>query len=333
MSNRRMMATAFIVCLALAGSPVLGAPRTSETALLFSYFTGNGEDGLHLAWSEDGLQWAAVNGGRSCLAPTVGQDRLMRDPSIAQGPDGAFHMVWTSSWTDRIIGYARSTDLIEWSPQRAIPVMTHEPEARNSWAPELFFDSGSGEFWIIWSTTIPGRFPNTAGSSESDYNHRIYSTSTRDFVSFTPTRLFFDPGYNVIDGFLVTHGKRYLLFYKDERKLPEAKKEILLATSDRLIGPWEAPREPISPRNWVEGPSVVQIDGDWLVYFDAYTRHRYEAVRSKDLTTWTDITDRIRFPEGARHGTVLRVGREVVDGLVLHFDHEAKGPTSRPDGR
>jgi hypothetical protein len=244
----------------------------------------------------------------------------MRDPSIVQGPDGVFHMVWTSSWTDRIIGYARSTDLIEWSPQRAIPVMMHEPHARNSWAPELFYDRASEEFWIIWSTTIPGRFPGTAGSSESKYNHRMYSTSTRDFASFTPTRLFFDPGYNVIDGFLATHEKRYLLFYKDERKLPEAKKEILLATSDRLTGPWKVPTKPISPRNWVEGPSVVRIDAEWHVYFDAYTRHRYEAVRSNDLATWTDITDRIRFPKGARHGTVLKVSRKVLDGLLAHFD-------------
>lgn len=36
----------------------------------------------------------------------------MRDPSICQGPDGIYHLVWTSSWTDRIIGYASSRDLI-----------------------------------------------------------------------------------------------------------------------------------------------------------------------------------------------------------------------------
>jgi len=324
MSIRKRMARASLTLVALAGSASLGAQPASETALLFTYFTGNGEDGLHLAWSEDGLQWSALNGGKSCLTPTVGKDRLMRDPSIVQGPDGTFHMVWTSSWSDRIIGYAHSKDLIEWSPQRAIPVMVHEPEARNSWAPELFLDRASKEYWIIWSTTIPGRFPGTAGSSESNYNHRMYSTSTRDFASFTPTKLFFDPGYNVIDGFLVRHEDQYLLFYKDERKFPEAKKEILLATSEHLTGPWNVPTTPISPRNWVEGPSVVQIDGDWLVYFDAYTRHRYEAVRSRDLTTWTDITEHISFPKGARHGTVFEVSRKVLDGLLTHFDDEAK---------
>ena len=70
---------------------------------LFSYFVGKSEDGLHLAYSYDGLKWEALNNNQSFLKPEVGKDKLMRDPSICQGPDGTFHMVWTSSWTDRII--------------------------------------------------------------------------------------------------------------------------------------------------------------------------------------------------------------------------------------
>ena len=86
-----------------------------ETAYLFSYFINDSRDGLHLAYSRDGLKWTALNNGNSYLAPAVGKDKLMRDPSICQAPDGTFHMVWTSSWTDRIIGYASSKDLINWS--------------------------------------------------------------------------------------------------------------------------------------------------------------------------------------------------------------------------
>ena len=111
-----------------------------ETAYLFSYFINDSKDGLHLAYSYDGLNWTPLNGGRSFLTPSVGKDKLMRDPSICQAPDGTFHMVWTSSWTDRIIGYASSRNLIHWSEQQAIPVMMHEPEAHNCWAPELFYD-------------------------------------------------------------------------------------------------------------------------------------------------------------------------------------------------
>ena len=55
-----------------------------DTVYLFSYFINNSKDGLHLAYSYDGLTWTALNGGRSFLTPTVGKDKLMRDPSICQ---------------------------------------------------------------------------------------------------------------------------------------------------------------------------------------------------------------------------------------------------------
>ncbi|HVK02594.1 MAG TPA: hypothetical protein VM490_03920, partial [Armatimonadaceae bacterium] len=112
----------------------------SERFYLFSYFVGNGEDGLHLAWSADGYRWEPLNGGRSYLTPTVGESKLMRDPHLLRAPDGTFHLVWTTAWEGRTIGYASSKDLVNWSPQKAIPVMAHEPEARNCWAPETAYD-------------------------------------------------------------------------------------------------------------------------------------------------------------------------------------------------
>ena len=50
-----------------------------ETAYLFSYFINDSKDGLHLAYSYDGLNWLPLHGGRSYLTPAVGKDKLMRD--------------------------------------------------------------------------------------------------------------------------------------------------------------------------------------------------------------------------------------------------------------
>lgn len=288
----------------------VAAGGPSGGGYLLSYFKGNGEDGLHLAYSRDGLKFTALGGGRSYLKPEVGRHKLMRDPSIVRAPDGVFHMVWTSSWNDRIIGYAHSSDLIHWSPQRAIPVMMHEPKARNSWAPELFYDGASRRFVIVWSTTIPGRFPQSAGSSESNYNHRLYYTTTRDFKSFAPTKLFYDPGHSVIDGFLATQDGKYLLFFKDETLRPTPRKVILLATADKLEGPYTRPTKPICPQDWVEGPSAIRIGDTWHVYFDCYRKHRYGLILSKDLEHWTDASDRLSVPPGTRHGTVFRIDEE-----------------------
>ncbi|RLE00147.1 MAG: glycosyl hydrolase, partial [Bacteroidetes bacterium] len=65
-----------------------GFAQEGDSVYLFSYFINNGEDGLHLAYSEDGLSWKALNENASYLKPEVGKDKLMRDPCIIQTPDG-----------------------------------------------------------------------------------------------------------------------------------------------------------------------------------------------------------------------------------------------------
>lgn len=112
----------------------------ANDAYLFSYFKGNGEDGLHLAYSNDGLKWTSLKNDRSFLTPAAGKDKLMRDPCLFLGPDGTFHLVWTVSWNEKGIGYASPNDLFNWSDQKYIPVMEHEPGARNCRAPEITCD-------------------------------------------------------------------------------------------------------------------------------------------------------------------------------------------------
>lgn len=292
--------------------------KVNPEVFLFSFFKNNGEDGLHLAWSEDGLHWQALNNDQALVTPAVGDDKLMRDPCIIQGPDGRFHMVWTVSWKERGIGYASSPDLIRWSDQKFIPVMQAEPEARNCWAPEVFYDSASQQFLIFWSTTIPGRFPETEASADKGWNHRMYYVTTRNFETFSPTKLFYNQNFNVIDGTLLKNKGTYYLFLKDETRYP-AQKNIRIARSKKLEGPYSKASEPITGAYWAEGPTVVQAGKKWIVYFDKYTNHSMGAVSSSDLKNWTDISDQLRFPEGARHGTVLKVPRQVLTKLLVHF--------------
>ncbi len=279
---------------------------------LFSFFRGNG-DGLHLAWSTDGLRWRALAGDRIFLVPRVG-GRLMRDPCILRGPDGTFHLVWTSGWYERVIGYANSRDLIHWSEQKAIPVMEHEPAARNAWAPELAYDPSKQQYIIFWATTIPGRCPETDAAGDNGLNHRIYCTTTRDFSSFTPTRLFFDPGFSGIDATLVQAGGRYHLVFKDETARP-VKKHLRVASGDSIEGPFNELCEPFTV-SWVEGPSVLRVGAQYFVYYDMYRARKYGVMRSVDLKRWEDISDQLSLPEGTRHGTAFPVSRDVLIPLM-----------------
>lgn len=305
---------------------------SAKDVYLFSYFRGE-KDGLHLAYSYDGLTWTALNNNRSLLRPTVGDDKLMRDPSIIQGGDGTFHMVWTSSWHDHIIGYASSKDLVHWSEQCAIPVMADEPEAQNCWAPELFFDEPTNTYYIIWATTIPGRHGKVASiENEKQWNHRIYYTTTKDFQTFTKTQMFFNPDFNVIDAAIVRDAKtgNNLMVVKNENSLPAEKNLRITQTKSLRSGFPTKVSAPITKvtisdkakgndrRNWVEGPAPLFVGDTLYIYFDRYIAGGFGAVRSVDHgKTWSDVSDLVSFPQGIRHGTAFKVSDEEFQNLRL----------------
>jgi len=260
-----------------------------------------------------------LNHGESCLTPRVGESKLMRDPCLYRGPDGTFHLVWTTSWAGRTIGYASSHDLIHWSEQRAIPVMAHEPQTVNTWAPELIWDEARRHFLVFWSSTILGLNPQTAGSNKSpNSNNRIYGTTTTDFKTFTPTRLLYDGGFNVIDATLARDGDAWLMFVKNETLTPHTEKNIRLIRGASPEGPWSEASPPITGDYWAEGPSALKVGDEWRVYFD---KHRLDAIGlvvSRDLKTWTDSSAKVSFPPHARHGTVLALPRAVIANLLAH---------------
>ncbi|MDI1319127.1 MAG: glycoside hydrolase family 43 protein [bacterium] len=306
--------------LAVLGVRGFGVP-VDDSVYLFSYFVRNGEDGLHLAVSEDGLKWVALHEGKSFLTPVVGENKLMRDPCLLCGPDGVYRMVWTTSWTGGTIGYASSTDLKTWSEQKALAVMAHEPATANCWAPEIIWDEPQKHYLIFWSSTVPGTFPVPDETERKDKtkpprNHRLYSTTTKDFETFTPTAVHYQPGFNVIDETMVRQGAGWVMFVKNETEIPAAAKNIFMTHALSPDGPWDPPGAPISPAGvWVEGPTAIKIGDWWHVYFDKYRDHQYGVIRSRDLKSWEDISDQLVVPPGIRHGTVLRVPRAVVEAL------------------
>ena len=277
---------------------------------IFSSFHEPAADGLRLLYSYDGYTW--TDPGFIFLTPEVGKQQVMRDPSIIQGPDGIFHLVWTSSWQgDPGFGYASSANLVQWSEQKFIPVMDFDTSTVNVWAPELFWDDESQLFIIIWASTIPFKFPK--GNEEERNNHRMYYTTTEDFETFSETRLFLDPGFSVIDAIIVKRGKNdYVLILKDNTR---PNRNLKVAFSDHPLGPYEKISEPFT-NSFTEGPTAVEHNGEWLIYYDAYRDHTYGAVKTKDFNTFTDISDEISIPEGTKHGTIIKVKEEVLRGML-----------------
>jgi hypothetical protein len=310
-----LMLSLMTVTAARAAAPATAPSNLPDTALLFDYFRGNGEDGMHLAWSIDGLKWTPLNDDHGYFTPHVGSQGILRDPCVLPGPDGEFRVVWTTGWQGRDIGYAHSKDLIHWEDQRAIPVMADEPNAQNCWAPEVVYDAKKQQYIIFWATTIKGKFPETADAGGNGNNHRIYCTKTKDFQTFSKAELFFDPGFEVIDATMLPEKDRFLLFFKDETRVPNVMKHILIAESPSIEGPFQVMTDAFSP-HWVEGPSAIKWKGWYFCYFDMYRAHKYGAMRSKDLQTWEDVTDQLQMPAAAKHGTVFKVSRDVARNLM-----------------
>ena len=245
----------------------------------------------------------------------------MRDPSIAKGPDGTYHLVFTSAWKgSKSFGYANSKDLIHWGEEKSISVMQNEPATVNVWAPELFYDDENKDFIIIWASTIPFRFPK--GQEPEDNNHRMYYTTTKDFNTFTDTKLFLDPGFSVIDCEIVKRGKNdYVLVLKDNTR---PNRNIKVAFAHAPLGPYSPASEPFTP-NFTEGPTVAKVGKDYLIYYDQYRDKIFGAMKTRDFISFTDVTKEVSLPQGHKHGTIFMVSKKELKKLTK----DVKSATTR----
>lgn len=295
--------------LALIGLTCCVCSACSKYAYVFTSFHEPANEGLRLLISNDAMHWTDLN--KIFLKPTVGTQKVLRDPSIAQGPDGVFHLVWTCSWKgDKGFGYASSKDLKNWSEQKFIPVMESEPTTVNVWAPEIFYDEQNKQFVIIWASTIPFRFAK--GIEEEENNHRMYAVTTTDFVDFSKPKLFLDPGFSVIDAVIVKRAASdFVLVLKDNTR---PNRNLKVAYSNNALGPYSNISASFSPK-LTEGPTVIKKGNKYLIYYDAYGDKKYTTLSTSDFKNFEDVSTATTIPEGHKHGTVIKVKKRIVKNL------------------
>lgn len=293
-------------------------------AYVFAYFTGDGKGGVRLAVSRDGIRFGNVDQGRPVLrAPSLGVG-FHRDPSLLRTASGRWYLAWTTG-ARRRVALASSADLRHWSRPRSIGVMEQEPTAVNSWAPELLADPDGG-YVMIFASTVRRLHPS--GNSEpgvdgKPLNHRLYITHSDDLRTWSRSKLFWDRDLNAIDATVVATGdkdpaRRFAVVYKDER-LDPLRKNFRIAFGPGFDGPWAEPDHAIPEVGQIaEGPSLARSPDDkgWFLYADRYAEGFYALASSPDLRTWTTRTDDLRMPDGARHGTVLRVPAAAIANLL-----------------
>lgn len=290
----------------------LSLPIEAQDVYVSTSFHEPATEGLRFIYSYDGMKWDSIQG--VFLRPEVGQQKVMRDPSVVKGPDGTFHLVWTSSWRGDIgFGYSSSKDLIHWTKQRFIPTGMDETTV-NTWAPELFYDDVKRQFLIVWASCVPCKFPDYQEDPKN--NHRLYYMTTRDFKKFSKAQLFYDPGFSAIDATLVKRGKNdYVMVVKDNSR---PMRNIKVAFAQSPYGPWSQASDPFT-ESFTEGPSTAKVGDWWYIYYDSYRYKIYGAHRTKDFKSFQDQTGAVSFPVGHKHGTVFMADEQLVEGLIKYY--------------
>ncbi len=276
---------------------------------------------LHLALSTDGRHWMALNNNQPVW------NHFVRDQFIHRGPDGVWRLVATGGDNNaekrKQYGpsflYATSTDLINWKVENYLYLMKDARNdkgemAQNIWAPEYFYDETTKEYIVFWSSSF-----EDAGWKQS----RLWYSKTRDWKTFSPAKVMFEPPYSVIDGTLIKEKGTYYLFHKEEMfgaKYGE-RRAIRVAKSKRVEGPYTVYNGPLNKGQLVptitEGPSVMPDPSSkgWLLLYDYPMADKYGVSYSADLLHWNVLSD-IAIPADARHGSVSRITRQEAKALI-----------------
>ena len=323
----------------------IAAPRAEDEVLLFTYFRDNGQHGVNLATSADGIHYMPLNDDKPVFAPPAWPgENLTRDASVLYH-DGVFHMVWTSGWTGRVFGYASSPDLKTWSEPRQIRPfpqdLAAEDQPDNIWAPELHWDPEKRDFFILFASTTPRERKDADGSNNdgrpgSKYDNRMHITRTADFTTFTDARVYFDRDFASIDAVMRIDeaSRRWVMVIKCSRDeslewMPGRNLHLTwtagMDTDQPEFGPLTGPiagnhspmfSDPAPRRSMAEGQTLLRHKGRWLLVWDEPAGAGFQLAESPDLKTWTHRKD-ANFPFSGKtfHGTLFTAPRSAVAWL------------------
>lgn len=255
-------------------------PKEKDLAgYLMVYFKDQNQS-AYMAISNDGYTFTDVNGGNPVfIGSELAEQKGVRDPHIARGPDGAFYLAMTDlhifgkragyrdteferpaekyGWgNNRALVLMKSYDLIHWT-HSSFRVDMAFPELGDidcSWAPQTIFDPAVGKMMVYFTI----RYNNKEC-------HMYYSYVNDDFTKLetTPTRITEIGG---LDGDITKVGDKYHLFYVSGAK-------ILYSVSDKINADYKSDTIRIDPEKVsTEAPNVFKRLGteNYVLMYDVY---------------------------------------------------------------
>lgn len=315
--RRALAALAALSATAATGAVILTpqAAAAANSAYAMLYFTETpqfqGADyGLHLAVSQDGLNWTPLNQNNAVTRPTAGTMGL-RDPFILRKQDGTFVVLATDlngtnfGENNQYLHVWDSVDLTGFTGYRRIKMHNL---ATHTWAPTAFWDAARGQYGIVYSA-----------NNGTDVFMINYTT---DFRTVSANQVYFSPGFPVLDGDIVVDGSTYYLYYKNlstgmlygARSSTGAANSYTTYTSGLRQG------------NAMEAPLLIKNNSGsgWRLWGDSFSpvNNDYYAWTSSNVgaNAWTALNQRDYTPPlNAKHGSIIGITSAEYNAMLARW--------------
>jgi hypothetical protein len=294
----------------------------------------------YMAVSRDGYTFYDLNEGKAIFDGTqLAEQKGVRDPHIARGPDGGFYMAMTdlhisgqragyrdTQWqrpqekygwgNNRALVLMKSFDLIHWTASdfRVDLAFPELGDIDCSWAPQTIYDEEEGKMMVYFTI----RYNN-------DYANIYCSYANDDFTQLetVPEMI---PGIGGIDADITKVGDKFQMHYVSGAK-------ILHAVSDKIRTGYVSESRRIDPNTVnTEAPDVFKRLGTdtYVLMYDVYGArpNNMGFSETKDFVTYTDIG---RFNEGVmktvgfdrpKHGAVTYLTPDELEAITRHWGVE-----------
>jgi len=298
--------------------PALKTPKNTRqikekdfNGYLMVYFKDQTQS-AYMAVSRDGYTFTDLNGGEPIFdGALLAEQKGVRDPHIARGPDGGFYLAMTDlhifgqragyrdtpwqrpqekyGWgNNRAIVMMKSFDLIHWTVSD-FRVDTAFPELGDidcSWAPQTVYDNIKGKMMVYFTI----RYNNK--------NANLYWSYTDDAFTRMATRPEMIPDIGGIDGDITKVGDTFHMHYVSNAR-------VLHAVSNEINKGYVSEARRIDPEMAAtEAPNLFKRLGTdtWVLMYDVYGArpNNMGFSETQDFVTYTDIG---HINEGVMKGT------------------------------
>jgi len=307
------------------------------------------KDETHCAYfaiSRDGYAFTDVNGGDPVLdGKLLAEQKGVRDPHIARGPDGAFYLAMTdlhiygqraglrtTQWerpeeqygwgNNRALVMMKSWDLIHWTHadfrvDKAFPELG---DIGTAWAPETIYDEQAGKMMVYFSIRL-NRKINL---------YYAYANDAFTKLETKPLLLTEGPG---IDGDITKVGDRFHIYYVSQATVKHG-------VSSKVNQGYTFDQQRIDPETVsTEAPNLFKRLGTntYVLMYDVYGA-RPNNMGFSETTDFVTYRDLGHFNEGVmkgtnftrpKHGAVSYLTADELKAVAAHWKVDLGGLAPR----